>query len=78
MCYIAAMARTKEFDERDALLAAMGVFWRQGYEGTSIPDLLKATGLSRSSLYETFSDKATLFEAAAALYFELHGALIKC
>ena len=55
------MARPREFDEEQALLAAMQVFWRKGYDGTSIPDLLEATGLSRSSLYETFGDKAALF-----------------
>lgn len=67
------MARPKEFDEQDALLKAMAVFWRQGFDGASMQDLLAATGLSRSSLYETFGDKATLFEAATKLYFEMHG-----
>ncbi|WP_237715360.1 TetR/AcrR family transcriptional regulator [Pseudomonas putida] len=42
----------------------MAVFWEQGYEGTSISDLLKATGLSKSSLYGTFGDKKELFVAA--------------
>lgn len=63
------MARPREFDEHQALLEAMRVFWRKGYDATSIPDLLDATGLSRSSLYETWGDKQALFEAAVQLYF---------
>lgn len=67
------MARPKSFDHREALQAAMAVFWRQGFDATSVQDLTEATGLSRSSLYDTFVDKAGLFEAAAHLYFTLHG-----
>ena len=74
-CYSGAMSRPREFDEPLALKAAMRVFWRKGYDATSIPDLLDATGLSRSSLYETFGDKAALFEAATKMYFETEGAL---
>lgn len=47
---------------------AMIVFWEKGYEAASIPDLLKAMGLSRSSLYETFADKQTLYVEAIELY----------
>jgi TetR/AcrR family transcriptional repressor of nem operon len=67
------MARPREFDETEALSGAMNAFWTNGYDGTSIPHLLQATGLSRSSLYETFGDKAALFEAATDLYFRTHG-----
>ena len=62
------MARTKEFDEDQALLAAMHVFWELGYDGASLPDILAGTGLSRSSLYETFGDKRALFLKALQLY----------
>ncbi|MFP3501638.1 TetR/AcrR family transcriptional regulator [Burkholderia sp. SIMBA_062] len=62
------MARPREFDERDALLQAMRVFWSQGYEATSLADLLKATGLSKSSLYDTFGSKRELFLAAFEVY----------
>lgn len=47
---------------------AMLVFWEKGYEATSIPDLLKAMELSRSSLYETFVDKETLYVEAIQHY----------
>ncbi len=46
----------------------MLVFWEKGYEATSIPDLLKAMGLSRSSLYNTFGDKRALFLEALRFY----------
>ncbi|NIF40829.1 TetR/AcrR family transcriptional regulator [Burkholderia sp. Tr-862] len=62
------MARTREFDEREVLLQAMQVFWSQGYEATSLTDLLKATGLSKSSLYDTFGSKRELFLAAFEVY----------
>jgi len=62
------MARPREFDERSALQRAMQVFWRKGYEATSLADLLKATGLSKSSLYQTFTDKRSLFLAALEIY----------
>jgi len=64
------MARTKEFDERQVLLAAMLVFWDKGYEGTSINDLEQATGLRRTSLYNTFGNKRALFERVLACYKE--------
>lgn len=62
------MARTKEFDEDRALAAAMDAFWRHGYEGTSLPMLLKAMRIGRQSLYDTFGDKRTLFLAAIDRY----------
>lgn len=39
----------------------MNVFWSRGYHGTSLPDLLRATELSRGSLYAAFGDKHRLF-----------------
>ncbi|MBE4601115.1 TetR/AcrR family transcriptional regulator [Vibrio navarrensis] len=62
------MARTKQFDEKDALLTAMKVFWSKGFEATSMADLLVATGLSKSSLYSTFGNKRSLFLAAFEMY----------
>lgn len=55
------MPRTREFDEDDVIERATRVFWDLGYDGTTVPDLLQATGLSRSSLYEAFGDKRALF-----------------
>jgi TetR/AcrR family transcriptional repressor of nem operon len=58
------VARTKEFEPDRALDSAMDLFWRQGYEATSVHDLLAEMGIGRGSMYGTFGDKRTLFLAA--------------
>jgi TetR/AcrR family transcriptional repressor of nem operon len=68
------MGRPRNFNQTEVTQAAMRVFWQKGYDGTSIPDLLEATGLSRSSLYESFGDKASLFEVVTYFYLEQYGA----
>ena len=62
------MARTRDFDRDIVLDRAMRVFWRNGYEATSIHDLVAATGISRSSMYTTFGGKEDLFLAAVDAY----------
>lgn len=64
------MARPQEFDTAEALHQAMKLFWRKGYEATSLSDLLDATGLSKSSLYGTFGSKRELFLDAFDAYRE--------
>lgn len=65
------MARRKEFEPAEALDKAMDLFWRRGYESTSIEDLVDGMGIKRQSLYDTFGDKHTLFLAALDRYFEV-------
>jgi len=55
------MARTKDFDEDVVLQKAMNLFWNKGFNGTSMQDLVDGLGISRSSLYDTYTDKHTLF-----------------
>jgi TetR/AcrR family transcriptional repressor of nem operon len=62
------MARTKEFNEEQALDKAVEIFWHKGYNGTSAQDLVNHLGLSRSSLYDTFGDKQKLFSKALKRY----------
>jgi TetR/AcrR family transcriptional repressor of nem operon len=62
--------RPREFDADAAVERAMGVFWSHGYHGTSLPDLLKATKLSRGSLYAAFGDKHSLFLQALDRYID--------
>lgn len=60
--------RPKSFDDNDALERAMRVFWKSGYDATSLADLLSAMDIPRQSLYRTFNDKRTLFLRALELY----------
>jgi AcrR family transcriptional regulator len=62
------MARPREFEEDEALRAAMLEFWAKGYEGTTLADLQQATGLNKSSLYKAFGSKEELFRKAAERY----------
>lgn len=55
------MARSKEFEENEVLDKAMKLFWEQGYEKTSMSDLVEHMGIHRRSIYDTFTDKRTLF-----------------
>ncbi|WP_159467855.1 TetR/AcrR family transcriptional regulator [Dyadobacter sp. 3J3] len=55
------MARSKEFNEELVLDKAMDLFWFKGYNGISAQELVDGLSLSRSSLYDTFGDKRTLF-----------------
>jgi AcrR family transcriptional regulator len=64
------MARPRTFDEEGALDAAMRTFWEKGYEATSTQDLCDATGLGRSSIYNTFKSKHDLFERVLARYID--------
>jgi TetR/AcrR family transcriptional repressor of nem operon len=62
------MARPKEFDPERALLKAMELFWRLGYENTSVEALMREMGIARQSLYDTFGDKRALYLKALAFY----------
>lgn len=64
------MARVREFDTEAAVEAAMAAFRRTGYEGTSIQDLVEATGVGRGSLYAAFGSKDGLYLAAVDRYRE--------
>jgi TetR/AcrR family transcriptional repressor of nem operon len=60
--------RPRSFDTEAAVERAMGVFWSRGYHATALPDLLRATKLSRGSLYAAFGDKHSLFLRALDRY----------
>lgn len=62
------MARPREFDQGQVVQQALGVFWHKGYQGTSLNELLEATELSKSSLYESFGSKRALAVEALRHY----------
>jgi TetR/AcrR family transcriptional repressor of nem operon len=62
------MARTKEFDPDQALQRALDVFWRLGYEQSSLEILLREMKISKQSLYDTFGDKRSVYFRAMTLY----------
>ncbi|MER6303881.1 TetR family transcriptional regulator [Kitasatospora sp. NPDC001539] len=64
------MARTKEFDPDAALQAALELFWRRGYEATSMADLVEGLGIARASIYATFGSKRELYLRALERYGE--------
>ncbi|KKC99401.1 MULTISPECIES: TetR/AcrR family transcriptional regulator [Photobacterium] len=64
------MARTKNFDREEKLIQAMELFWQKGYADTSVSDLVECLGINRFSLYNTYTDKATLFSEALEYYLK--------
>src|SRR5712692_5869572 len=60
--------RPREFDREAALERAIDVFWRHGYEATSVSDLTAAMGVNPPSLYAAFGDKEKLFLEAVERY----------
>ncbi|WP_277212571.1 TetR/AcrR family transcriptional regulator [Isoptericola croceus] len=64
------MGRTQTFETARVVRAALGVFWRSGYEAASVPALEAATGLNRSSIYHSFGSKRGLFDAAVQAYLD--------
>ena len=65
------VARTKEFDPDAALQAALELFWRRGYEATSMTDLVDHLGIGRASIYATFGSKRKLYLQALDRYSEV-------
>lgn len=66
--------RPTSIDKARILEAATQTFWRLGYEGASLGELTKATGVSRPTLYAAFGDKDMLFDAALDHYANTTGA----
>ncbi len=67
--------RPPKYSREEALNNAMRMFWRNGYEGTSLDDLCKATGMNRPSLYNAFGDKERMFWSAVDWYLNHEGNL---
>ncbi len=62
------MPRIKQFDEKEALEKAMELFWKKGYNGVGMSELVKYLGTNRTNLYAAFNNKKELYERALAHY----------
>jgi len=71
-----ARGRPRGFDRTAALEAAMALFWRHGFTGTSIADLCAAMGIASPSLYAAFGSKQALYAEALARYLDRTVAVI--
>lgn len=64
------MARPREFDEGAVLDAAVLCFWTNGYDASSVRDLVAHTGIAAASIYNAFGDKRALYRRALDHYIE--------
>lgn len=60
--------RPLAFDQDQALESALNVFWRHGYEGTSMSELVETLGINKPSIYATFGNKEALFQKVLEKY----------
>ena len=72
----AGRGRPREFDADDVLERAVQLFWEQGYEATSVSDIVVATGLNKSSLYNAFGSKEELFSRALQRYVDMRTTML--
>lgn len=73
---MSAKGRPREFDVDEALDRAIELFWRQGYEGTSLTDLTDALEITRPSLYRAFGSKEGAFRLAVDRYARIDMAYV--
>jgi TetR/AcrR family transcriptional repressor of nem operon len=71
------MGRKKEFDEDAVLHKAMRLFWEQGYEKTSMQELVSHMGIHKKSMYDTFCDKQSLYVKTLKRYSEMSEQSVK-
>ncbi|KZL18999.1 HTH-type transcriptional repressor ComR [Pseudovibrio axinellae] len=69
----AVRGRPRRFDKDEMLQKASELFWKQGYEGTSISDLVGAMGVTPPSLYAAFKSKENLYLLVLDRYADVYG-----
>ncbi|CAI1541669.1 TetR/AcrR family transcriptional regulator [Serratia proteamaculans] len=70
VCAKKTRGRPKQFDRDRALDSALDLFWRHGYESTSLADVVEITGAKAPTLYAEFGNKEGLFRAAVERYLQ--------
>ena len=60
--------RPPQFDTETVVMAAIDAFMDKGFDATTLSDLEAATGVDRSTLYNSFGGKAGLYDQATSLY----------
>lgn len=70
VCGKKSRGRPKQFDRERALESALDLFWRHGYEATSLADLVEVTGAKAPTLYAEFGNKEGMFRAAVERYLQ--------
>lgn len=65
------MVRPAQFNRDMAISAATELFWVQGYEGTSVQQLLDVMGINRSTMYASFGDKREIFLTSLRLFGDM-------
>jgi len=71
------MPRTEDFNRDQVLDKAKNAFWLKGYNGTSMQDLVDATGLNRSSIYNSFGSKMELYQESLKQYQSESGTIFE-
>lgn len=67
-CSISIVARRKEYREEEVIEKAMDLFWRNGYESTSMQMLEKEMGINKFSIYASFGNKNGVFVESLKYY----------
>jgi len=65
------MARPQKFDREKVTKKARDLFWKKGYNAVSVQDLAQTMEISRSSFYNSFADKDTVFDEVLAAYMPI-------
>ena len=71
------MPRVEVFNKEEVLTNTILTFWKKGFHGTSMQDLVDATRLNRSSIYNSFGNKNELYEIALKKYQKERSALLQ-
>ena len=69
--------RPRQFDSDEVLDRLVELFWEQGYEATSMSDIVAASGLNKSSIYNSFGSKEELFGLAVDRYLATRAAMLQ-